>query len=197
MYTDSEIELFEPIYKDYEDVKTKINNEKKNVEDDEEIKLLEECFNQDIGYEEGVEEEEEEEGVEEEEDEFEEVEDEEDEFEEVELYKAYWKQKKFMQEYFNEKKFEHELDFMCVLTPEWTRAYLTIHPEQLSNQKIIQNAWINNLLDLLDPCLVTIGKLELAWDIIFKYELWIENIDGMYWDKLANLIDSEYKYILM
>ena len=77
------------------------------------------------------------------------------------------------------------------------KKYLKEDKFQSITQHIIKKAFNDGILDLLDPSFVDNGKLQKAWDIIHKYELWIENIDGMYWDKLANLIDSEYKYILM
>ena len=62
-------------------------------------------------------------------------------------------------------------------------------------QGIIRQAYMNGLLDLLDPSLVDNDKLQKAWDVIHKYELWIENVNEKYWEKLSNLIDYEYRYI--
>ena len=50
---------------------------------------------------------------------------------------------------------------------------------------------------MINPSFVDSGKLQKAWVVIHKYELWIENINEKYWEKLENLINHEYRYIKM
>ena len=109
--------------------------------------------------------------------------------EEIELYEAYLEQKKNMSEYFKKR------NFVDNLSDEWVKKYLKEDKNQSVIQGIIRQAYKDGILDMLDPSLVDSGKLQKAWDVIHKYELWIENINSNYWEKLTNLIDHDYKYI--
>jgi hypothetical protein len=87
--------------------------------------------------------------------------------------------------------------FIIKLNSIWTEKYLMEGVNKSTNQDIIMKAHALGLLDLLDPSFVDNGKLQKAWDIICKYELWIENINGEYWKKLENLMNHEYRYIMI
>jgi hypothetical protein len=111
--------------------------------------------------------------------------------EESELSKAYLIPKKNISEYLKKR------NFVDNLSDEWAGKYLKEDKNQSITQALIKEAYNNSILDLLHPSFVDNGKLQKAWDVIHKYELWIENINDKYWEKLENLINHEYKFIKM
>jgi len=88
--------------------------------------------------------------------------------------------------------------FAKKLPNDWATKFLNNFDDTNQNdiQKIIMTAYNNNILNLIKPTFSD-DTLKKAWEIIYKYELWIENIDEKYWTKLSNLIEQEYKYVQM
>lgn len=93
---------------------------------------------------------------------------------------------------FTEKNIDEEN-----LQQKWFDAYNYESQNKNKNQEIILEAWKNGLLDMLDPQMVYDDTLEIIWNTINKYELWIENIDEKYWSKLENYLNREYKYLII
>lgn len=83
------------------------------------------------------------------------------------------------------------------LSIEWNNAYNYICKSHFINKLIIKDAFEKGIIDLIKPNMVYDNTLQIAWNVINEYELWIYNLNDIYWKKLYNLISNEYKFIKM